>query len=148
MEDASLVAAGPGVGFLFDSTNIGVDLSVGVGRALNVIKKPSVNDFAETVLAANLAIGKYWWLSGKTSLWSLDLFRSESIFLITHWIMVVMDQFSRRIIGFSVHAGIPDGEAVCRMLNRIICSNDRPKRLNTDNDPLFKWPIQGKSSHS
>jgi hypothetical protein len=68
LEEASLVAAGPGVGFLFDSTNIGVDLSMGVGRVLNVIKKPGLDDFAETVLAANLAIGKYWWLSGKTSL--------------------------------------------------------------------------------
>jgi hypothetical protein len=75
----------------------------------------------------------------KDSLWSLDLFRSESIFLKTHWIMVVMDQFSRRIIGFSVHAGAPDGEAVCRMLNGIICGNDLPKRLSTDNDPLFKF---------
>lgn len=48
--------------------------------------------------------------SMKDSLWSLDLFRSESIFLKTHWIMVVMDQFSRRIIGFWVTVGTPDGE--------------------------------------
>ena len=31
----------------------------------------------------------------KDSLWSLDLFRTESILLKTHWILVVMDQFSR-----------------------------------------------------
>jgi putative transposase len=41
----------------------------------------------------------------KDSLWSMDFFRAESITLKTHWIMVVMDQFSRRIIGFSVHQG-------------------------------------------
>ncbi len=45
-----------------------MDLSAGVGRVLNVIKKPAVDDFAETVLAANLSIGKYWWVSGNTSL--------------------------------------------------------------------------------
>jgi hypothetical protein len=41
----------------------------------------------------------------KDSLWSIDLFRAESITLKTHWIMVVMDQYTRRIIGFGVHAG-------------------------------------------
>ena len=32
----------------------------------------------------------------KDSLWSVDLFRAESITLKTHWIMVVMDQYARR----------------------------------------------------
>ena len=39
----------------------------------------------------------------KDSLWSIDLFRCESILLNTHWVLVVMDQFTRRIIGFGVH---------------------------------------------
>ena len=34
----------------------------------------------------------------KDSLWSCDLFRCESASLRTHWVLVVMDQFSRRII--------------------------------------------------
>src|SRR6202790_4738597 len=38
----------------------------------------------------------------KDSLWSVDLFRCESIFLRSHWIMIVMDVFTRRIIGFGV----------------------------------------------
>ena len=42
-------------------------------------------------------------------LWTLDFFRVESINLKTHWVMVVMDQFSRKIIGFSVHGGALDG---------------------------------------
>ena len=33
----------------------------------------------------------------KDSLWSVDLFRCESILLKTHWVLVVMDQFTRRI---------------------------------------------------
>src|SRR5210317_1998770 len=41
----------------------------------------------------------------KDSLWSVDLFRAESITLKTHSIMVLMNQYTRRIIGFGVHAG-------------------------------------------
>ena len=36
----------------------------------------------------------------KDSLWSCDLFRGESATLRTHWVLVVVDQFTRRIIGF------------------------------------------------
>src|SRR5215472_4003824 len=56
----------------------------------------------------------------KDSLWSMDLFRCESASLRTHWVLVVMDQYSRRIIGFGVHAGTVDGVALCRMFNRAI----------------------------
>ena len=41
----------------------------------------------------------------KDSLWSIDLFRCESILLKSHWVLVVMDQFTRRIIGVGVHDG-------------------------------------------
>ena len=51
----------------------------------------------------------------KDSLWSCDLFRCESATLRTHWVLVVMDQFTRRIIGFGLHSGIVDGVALCRM---------------------------------
>jgi hypothetical protein len=51
----------------------------------------------------------------KDSLWSIDLFRCESAILRTHWILVVMDQYTRRIIGFGVHAGTVDGIA-CPLL--------------------------------
>src|ERR1700746_3363167 len=40
----------------------------------------------------------------KDSLWSMDLFRCEPATLRTHWVLVVMDQYTRRIIGFGVHA--------------------------------------------
>ena len=45
----------------------------------------------------------------KDSLWSLDLFRCESAVLRTHWVLVVMDQWTRRIVGFGVHRGVVDG---------------------------------------
>jgi putative transposase len=74
----------------------------------------------------------------KDSLWSLDLFRCESIAVRTHWIMVVMDQFTRRIIGFGAHAGKVDGSALCRMFNHAISGQKTmPKYLSTDNDQLF-----------
>ncbi len=75
----------------------------------------------------------------KDSLWSVDMFRCESIFLKSHWVMLVMDQFTRRIIGFSVHAGDMDGVAVCRMFNKIITGKSLPKYISTDNDPLFRF---------
>jgi transposase InsO family protein len=73
----------------------------------------------------------------KDSLWSVDSFRCESLFLKSHWAMVVMGQFTRRIIGFAVHAGALDGPAVCRMFNRIVSGCGTPRYLSSDNDPLF-----------
>ncbi len=75
----------------------------------------------------------------KDSLWSLDLFRAESILLRTHWVLVVMDQFSRRIIGFGVQAVSVDGVALCRMFNQAISGEGLPRRLSTDQDPLFQF---------
>ncbi len=38
----------------------------------------------------------------KDSLWSVDLFRCESAVLRAYWGLVVMDQCTRRIVGFGV----------------------------------------------
>jgi len=59
----------------------------------------------------------------KDSRWSVDLLRCESLILRTHWVIVVMDQFTRRIIGFGVHAGVLDGPAICRMLSHAIAGH-------------------------
>jgi transposase InsO family protein len=83
------------------------------------------------------------WLSfignAKDSLWSLDLFRCESAILRTHWVLVVMDQFTRRIVGFAVHRGVVDGLALCRMFNRAIHAQTLPKYLSADHDPLYRF---------
>ena len=80
-------------------------------------------------------------LSGrlKTALWSVDLFRCESILLQSYWVMVVMDIFTRRIIGFSVAAANLDGPSVCRMFNRAIARQRMPRHLSSDHDPLFRF---------
>ena len=85
----------------------------------------------------------------KDSLWSrnagpVDLFRCESIgpasrLLKSHWVMVVMDQYTLRIIGFGVHAGNVEGPALCRMLSEATSGQGWPKRISSDNDPLFQY---------
>jgi putative transposase len=75
----------------------------------------------------------------KDSLWSVDLFRCESIVLKSYWVMLVMDHFTRRIVGFSVEPADIDGVAVCRMFNQAISGKPLPKHLSTDHDPLFRF---------
>jgi transposase InsO family protein len=74
----------------------------------------------------------------KGSLWCVDLFRCESILLKTHWVLVVMDQFTRRIIGFGVHANDVDVAALCRMFNKATIENGVPRYISSDHDPLFR----------
>lgn len=75
----------------------------------------------------------------KDSLWSIDLFRTESISLKAHWIMVVQDQHTRRIIGFGVYAGDVDGPRLCRMFNEATRNQGWPRHVSSDNDPLFQY---------
>src|SRR6266446_10024885 len=104
-------------------------------------------DVVRRVLAAHYHPGRNEsgpsWLTllghTKDSLWSLDLFRTESILLRSHWVLVVMDQFTRRIIGFGVQAIAVDGPALCRMFNQLISGQGLPQRLSFDHDPLFEF---------
>jgi putative transposase len=75
----------------------------------------------------------------KDSLWSCDLFRCESATLRTFWVLVVMDQFTRRIVGFGAQCGNVDGPALCRMFQQAIRRQSLPKYLSTDNDPLYSF---------
>ena len=74
----------------------------------------------------------------KDSLWSIDL-RCESILLRRHWILVVMDVFTRRVIGFGVEPAHIDGVSICRMFNRATAGQLLRKHLSTDHDPLFRF---------
>ena len=76
----------------------------------------------------------------KDSLWSIDLFRCESATLRTHWVLVVMDQYTRRIIGFGVQAGTVNGVTLCRMFNSALRGHrSMPKYLSSDHDPLYRF---------
>jgi len=75
----------------------------------------------------------------KDGLWSVDLFRCESILLHSHWVLLVMDVCTRRLVGFGVERANIDGISVCRMFNRAIAGQRLPKRVSTDHDPLFRF---------
>jgi transposase InsO family protein len=105
-------------------------------------------DFVRRVLAKHYRPGHSGtdgpsWLTfiahAKDSLWSANLFRCESILLRSHWVLVVMDVFTRRLVGFGVERASIDGVSVCRMFNRAIAGQRLPKHLSTDHDPLFRF---------
>src|SRR6516165_10428479 len=77
------------------------------------IDKDVVRRILATHFHPEAGSGGPFWLSfignAKDLLWSLDLFRCESAILRTCWVLVVMDQFTRRIVGFAVHRGVVDG---------------------------------------
>jgi putative transposase len=75
----------------------------------------------------------------KDSLWCVDLFRCESILLRSHWVLLVMDVFTRRIVGFGVERAYIDGVSMCRMINHAIAGQPLPKHVSTDHDPLFRF---------
>jgi len=102
-----------------------------VRRVLAVHYKPGTGDQGPSWLTT---LGH-----DKDSLWSIDLFRAESITLKTHWILVVMDQYTRRIFGFAAYAGNVDGPTVCRMFNDATYGQGWPLRISTDNDPVFQY---------
>lgn len=80
----------------------------------------------------------------KDSLWSVDLFRCESNLLKTHWVLVVMDQFTRRLIGYGVHAGHVDGAALCCMFNKAISRAGIPKYLSSAYDRAYTACLEGR----
>ena len=75
----------------------------------------------------------------KDSLWSVDLFRGESILLRSHWVLVVIDVYTRRFIGFGIRGEFIDGATVCRLFHQAIAGQTRPRRISTDHDPPFRF---------
>ena len=52
--------------------------------------------------------------------------------------LVVMDQFTRRLVGVGVHRGPVTGADLCRMFNAAMHGQGAPRHLSTDHDPLFE----------
>lgn len=75
----------------------------------------------------------------KNSLWSIGFFRCESLISRTHWVMVVMDQYTSWIVGFAIHSCILDGATVCRMFNSILGGFKSPRYLGSNHDPFFEF---------
>jgi len=53
--------------------------------------------------------------------------------------MVIMNQYTRRIIGFAVDAGNVDGPTLCRTFNDATSGQDWPQLISSDNDLLFQY---------
>jgi transposase InsO family protein len=108
---------------------------------------PITKDVVRRILAARYqptpdSAGPSWLTvlgHAKDSLWSLDLFRCESAVLRTHWVLVVMDQCTRRIVGFGVHRGVVDGVALRQMFNRAMGRQPALTYLSSDHDPLYRF---------
>jgi hypothetical protein len=82
----------------------------------------------------------------KDRLWSLDLFCCESMMLRTHWVLVVMDHYTRRMIGFGIQLGVMNGEALCRMFKQAIRGVTAvPRYLSSDHDALYRFHQWGAS---
>ena len=112
----------------------------------NVLGEPIDDETVRRILAKHYrpipCKGPSWLLpigNSPNKLWSMDLFRLESVFLRSFWVMVVMDQFTRKIVGFSVRQGPLSGGNVCYMFNKIASGKDWPNYISTDHDPLFNY---------
>lgn len=92
----------PGFGYQRIADQIALAFEVGIDK--DVVRRVLTNHYRPEP-----GSGGPSWLTflghSKDSLWSIDLFRCESLILKTHWVMLVMDHFTRQIIGFAVHAG-------------------------------------------
>jgi putative transposase len=74
----------------------------------------------------------------KDSLWSrlISLRIGRAAYAL---VLVVMDQCTRRIVGFGVHRGVVDGVGLCRMFNRAIQGQFPLTYLSSDHDPLYRF---------
>jgi hypothetical protein len=53
-------------------------------------------------------------------------------------VLVVMDQFTRRLVGIGVHCCAVTGADLCCMFNAATHGQGAPRHLSTDHDPLFE----------
>src|SRR5215467_11273438 len=119
-----------------------------IAEQINLAFGISINkDVVRRILATHYhpsgdGIGPSWLTfigHAKDSLHSIDLFRCESVALRTYWVLVVMDQYTRRNIGFGIQRGIVDGMALCRMFKEAIRGAGLPRYLSSDHDPLYRF---------
>jgi hypothetical protein len=65
--------------------------------------------------------------------------RNDEPFRTARRVLVVMDQYTRRIIGFGIQRGVVDGLALCRMFKQAIRGAGLSKFLSFDHDPLYRF---------
>jgi hypothetical protein len=126
----------------FGCVGIAQQLSHAVGVEID-------NDVVRRVLARHYRPGDAGttgasWLTfiarAKNSLWSVDLFRCDSILLRSHWMMMVLDVLTKRLLGFGVEPAPIDGVSVRRMVNRATPTRDH------QNAPALITPLLSAST--
>jgi len=60
------------------------------------------------------------------------------------WVLVIVDHFSRRCVGFALFKKSPSSKQVQRVLNKAIRRNKKPKHLISDKGTQF-WPSCARS---
>jgi transposase InsO family protein len=70
-------------------------------------------------------------------LYGVDLFRCESFTLRSYWVLVVMDQCTRHLVGTGMQCTVTAAD-VCRVLDAAIHGQGVLRHLSTDHDPLFE----------
>lgn len=93
----------PDFGYLRIAQTINDPLSIEISeqKVRRILKKNNLTDDPEKSGPSWLTFLSY----SRDSLWSIDLFRIDSIHLNTYWVLAVRDVYSRKIIGYSVHFG-------------------------------------------
>jgi putative transposase len=90
------------------SQTFGIDIDIDIDIDKNVIYRVLSRHYRPAPSGTGPS-----WLSfighGTDSLWSVDVFRCESIVLRSYWVLVVMDQFTRRLVGIGVLCGAVTG---------------------------------------
>ena len=84
----------------------------------------------------------------------MDLFRLESLILRTHWVMLVMDHYTRRIVGFIAGRSSPRlsllKNRIFRLRPLFACSGNegrRPSRVRQfDPDDRLTEPVCGQET--
>ncbi len=77
----------------------------------------------------------------KDGLWSVDLFRCESILLRSHWVLVAIDAFSRRIVGFGIDSEYIDGSRWLANLRVLGVEGIKSARYVPTSHPFVERPI-------
>lgn len=66
LEQASVLAIGPGLIYFLGDSHVGLGAKLGIGFVFG--ETPNNKNFRETILATELSAGKYWWISKNSSL--------------------------------------------------------------------------------
>jgi len=94
----------------------------------------------KTLLAENLLLKHQLMMARRSRRRAPNLLKN-------HWVSIVLDVFTRRMIGCGAQAVAGDGPPLCRMFNQANSGQSLPKRLSYGQDPLFEFSA-GKPTYA